>query len=118
MLYTPLPGDGAVPIHATAQVTLSPGEKAVVEVTPENDGVHHIPIVAASKEPDATYTVEVDNTQRFGPNSPIPPTDVDDLTVTFLRALEMESELKVTIRDVRATGSSRSFAVHVVGYEQ
>lgn len=118
MLYTPLPSQDAVPIHATAKVDLDPGEKGVVEVTPENQtSTHQVPVVAISKRSQATYTVECDDTERFGPDAPAPPTDPDDLTPTFLRALKMERSIEITVRDVRTTGSERDYEAHVVGYE-
>lgn len=119
MLYTPLPSQAAVPIHAVGRVDLEPGEKGVVEVEPENQtSTHQIPVVAISNYDRATYTVECDGTERFGPNAPAPPTDPDDLTATFLRALEMENNVNVTIRDTRTTGNSREYEIHVIGYEE
>ncbi len=119
MLYTPLPSDEAVPIHATAKVDLDPGQKGIIEVKPENQtSVHQVPVVAISKRSDATYTVEVDGTKRFGPDAPAPPTDPDDLQATFLRALEMENNITVTVRDTRTTGASREYEMHVIGYEE
>ena len=118
MLFTPLPDDGAVPIHETAKVTVAPGEKATVTVTPDTSGsTHHVPVVAVSKLSGATYTVEVDETERFGPDSPVPPTDPDDLNPTFLRALELTREMKITIKDVRGSGNPRDYEVHVMGWE-
>jgi hypothetical protein len=118
VLYTPLPADDAVPVHATAKVDLQPGEKGVIEVKPENDGRHQIPTVAISKYSGATYTIEVDGTKRFGPDAPTPPTDPDDLEATFVRCLELESTLTITVRDTRTTGNSREYEAHVVGYEE
>jgi hypothetical protein len=119
VLYTPLPSDAAVPIHSVAKVDLQPGQKGVVAVTPENQtSTHQIPVVAISNYEGATYTVECDNTTRFGPDAPAPPTDPDDLEATFVRCLEMESELVVTIKDTRTTGASREYEMHVIGYEE
>lgn len=117
-LYTPLPGDGAVPIHATGRLELQPGEKGTVEVRPDNQqSTHYVPTVAISKHPDATYGIKVDETWRFGPHAAAPPTDVDDLEVTFYRALEMENSVEVVVRDVRTTGATREYEMHVIGYE-
>ncbi len=119
MLYTPLPSQDAVPIHAVAKVDLDPGEKGVVEVTPENQtSTHQIPVVAISKRSGATYTVECDDTERFGPDAPAPPTDPDDLEATFVRCLEMENNVTVTVRDTRTTGNTREYEIHVIGYEE
>ena len=118
-MHTPLPDQGAVPIHETAKVDLRPGEKVKIRVQPDNQGATHwIPVVAISKRPGATYTVEADDTERFGPDSPVPPTDPDDLNATFLRALRMDRELVVTIKDVRETGNVREYELHVLGWEE
>ena len=118
MLYTPLPDDGSVPIHATAQVTIGPGEKAEVSVTPDTAGsTHFVPAIAVSKLSGATYTVAVDGVDRFGPDSPVPPTDPDDMTATFLRALEMTRSVEITVKDVRGSGNPRDYEIHVLGWE-
>lgn len=113
-----MPGDGAVPLHETARVELAPGQKITVSLEPETaPSRHYIPVVAVSKRPGATYTVTVDDTTRFGPNSPVPPTDPDDLEPTFLRCLEMHREMEITIKDVRETGNPRPYQMHVLGWE-
>lgn len=118
MLYTPLPDDGAVPIHATDRVELEPGQKGKIIIEPDNQSsTHFVPVVAISKRQGVTYSVHVDDTERYGPNAHTPPTDPDDLEATFLRALEMEREIVVTIRDVRKAGSARHYDVHVLGWE-
>lgn len=118
VLYTPLPDDGAVPIHATERVTLGPQEKGEIVVEPDNQSsTHFVPVVAVSKRSNATYTVEVDETTRYGENTHTPPTDPDDLTATFLRALEMEREIVITVRDVRTSGAERNFDAHILGWE-
>jgi len=119
VLYTPLPDESSIPIHEVAKVRLRPGEKAKVTVEPDSQGeTHHIPAVAISKYSGATYGIEVDETERYGPHAPVPPTDPDDLEATFLRALRMTREMVVTIRDVRETGSARDYQIHVLGWEE
>lgn len=119
MLYTPTPGENSVPLHETARVELEPGQKITVTLEPETaPNLHYIPVVAISKRAGAVYSVAVDETTRFGPNSPVPPTDPDDLEPTFLRCLEMNQEMEITIKDVRATGSRRPYQIHVLGWEE
>lgn len=117
MIPVPFPDEGDAPVHETAAVTLSPGQKATVTMTPETAGnLHYIPTVAASKLADSSYKIVVDGAVRFGPG-PIPPTDVDDLDAVFLPALRLNSEMKIEIKDLRSSGGERTFATQVVGWE-
>lgn len=116
--YRPLPQAGARPIHETARVLLGPQEKGTVTLEPEAQGqTHYVPIIAISKRADATYSVTVDEVERFGPNAPAPPTDPDNLQTTFLAPIELSREMQITVRDVRTTGTEREFEIHVVGWE-
>lgn len=117
MTVVPEPSADDTPVHEAAAVGLEPGEKVTVTLSPSTSGsLHRIPIVAISKRSEATYEIEVDGTRRFGPVG-LPPTDVDDLGVTFYPALRLRREMKITVRDVRETGNERRYLMHVIGWE-
>lgn len=118
MNVVPEPDGNDVSVHETASVDLEPGQKVEVVMQPDSQGsLHRIPIVAVTKHSDATYQIDIDgNTERFGP-SPVPPTDIDDLAVTFLPALRLQNELRIIVRDVRSTGNPRQYVMQVIGWE-
>ncbi|GAA0648773.1 hypothetical protein [Salarchaeum japonicum] len=117
MQVVPEPGANDAPVHETETVTLEPGQKATITMSPSTSGnLHYLPVVAISKHSLATYKIEVDGTLRFG-EAGVPPTDPDDLDTTFLPALQLQRTLKMTVKDVRADGAPRRFIVQVIGWE-
>jgi len=52
----------------------------------------------------------------FGP-APIPPTDIDDLQVTFTPALGFSQSMEVIVRNLSATTGERDYSIQPVGYE-
>lgn len=117
MIQIPLPDSGDVPVNNGTAVALNPGQKATITVKPETSGnLHRIPLVACDWFDNASYSVEVDGTNRYGP-SPIPPTDVDAPSVTFVPGLRLNRKLVITIKDLRSTGDTRTYRTRVIGWE-
>jgi hypothetical protein len=106
-------GDAAPVLDAVVD-ELEPGERLVVTSEPDGGETVHVDCVAASKFRGLTYEVRTDGTTRYG-QAGIPPTDVDDLTQTFVPALEFDRELKTIVRNPSTT--TRVVAVQVRGWE-
>lgn len=116
MFTIPFPEEEAVPVNEASLVTLSTDERAEITFTPEQGTTTvHVPMVAASKNPNTTYEVQFDQATGFD-ESGIPPTDIDDMGATWTPAMEFHQELKIIIR---YTGmSDATFAVQVIGWEE
>lgn len=114
----PAPGPYDLPVNEPLQVELGPEQAAtfVYEPTQQSTDGFVVPTVAASKKPDSAYTVWFDGQQKFGP-SPVPPTDIDDLGVTFFPAYEFYEDLEVRIENL-STSNTRTYTVQPVGYER
>jgi len=111
----PQPADGDLPFNEPVTVTLGPAEVAQLEFTPkQNSTTFVLPIVAVSKHPGTEYRVKADGDVVYGPAS-VPPTDIDDLQVTFLPARKFETKLLVEIANVGAT--ERRYTAQPVGWE-
>jgi len=112
----PTPDEEAIPFNEPENVTLSGGQKGTITFSPvQGSAAFHLPILAVSKFGSTTYEVWTDSEQRYGQAS-IPPTDVDDLGVTFLPALGFERELKVIIRNTG--GTQHTYYIQPVGWEE
>lgn len=95
---------------------LDVGEKLTATFEPVQRVTEFVlPCIAATKAPGTTYRVKVDGEEVYGP-APIPPTDIDDLTQTFLPPLRFGESLKVIIENV--DGSGAQFYVQPVGWEE
>lgn len=117
MIPIPFPDESDTPVHEAAKVSLEPGQKAIVTMSPETAGSQHrIPVVAISKHGRTNYRIKVDGSTRFGP-SPIPPTDPDDMGTVFMPTLSLQREMKVQIKDVRSSGGARTFYVQTIGWD-
>lgn len=117
MIPIPFPDEGDVPIQEAEQVDLGPGTKATISMAPETSGSQHkIPIIAVTKRKGTSYSIDVDGTNRYSP-SPIPPTDIDDVDVTFIPALDLQSKLEIEIKDLRSSGGERTYYAQVIGWE-
>lgn len=116
-MLVPQPAPDDVGVHEVAAAYLAPGEKVTVTLKPETSGnLHRIFSVPMSRHANATYEVVIDGTTRFGP-APSPPTEVDDLGVTFVPTLRLQRSMELIIRDTRTTGNERPYLMHVLGWE-
>jgi hypothetical protein len=113
----PSPEPDARPFNEPASVTLDPGQKATVRFTPEQRVTEFtLPILAISKARNTLYQARIDDTIRFGP-APAPPTDIDDMGVTFLPALSFSQSLEVEITRVSAAAGTQTYFIQPVGWE-
>jgi hypothetical protein len=106
--------DNYAPVFDGAVETVGPGEKMVVESEPDSGEQVSIDCIAASKYAGLTYEVRADNRKRYGEVG-VPPTDVDDLSRTFIPALEFSKKLKIIVRNPSTT--ERTVAVQIRGWE-
>lgn len=112
----PHPPDDAVPFNEPVSSRVSPGNKLTATFSPsQRKATFVVPIIAASKQMNSTYTVYMDENRVYGPAS-VPPTDVDDLSQTFFPPREFDSELKVVCRNTSASTTYR-YVVQPVGWE-
>ena len=114
----PSPSEEAVPVNEPLSTTLDGGQRATFRFQPEQQTTSGfvVPIVAASKHPESSYTVWFDDRKAFGPAA-VPPTDIDDLGVTFIPAYEFADELRVRVENL-SDATTRRFVVQPVGYEK
>lgn len=114
----PKPSEFATPVNEPVQVELGAGQRATFSYTPSQLSTPGfvVPTLAASKLPDSAYTVKFDGRTVFGP-SPAPPTDVNDLGVTFMPAFEFNDELEVIVENLQDSGT-RTYTVQPIGYER
>jgi len=111
----PKPDPDDIPLNHPSQVTLDPGQKATLQYEPaQNVTEFKLPVVAISKYSGSTYRVRLDGETVY-PESGIPPTDVDDLTPSFVPAYSFSSKLKITIKNVGQ--NTRTYHVQPVGWE-
>lgn len=115
-MLVPCPAASDAPFNETVSATLSPGQKLTAEFTPEQtDTTMYLPILAVSKFPNMSYRAEADGEPIYGP-SRIPPTDVDDLSVTFIPAKSFERKLVVEASNLDST-ADRFVVIQPVGWE-
>ncbi|MFC6734868.1 hypothetical protein [Halolamina salina] len=113
MIPEPDPDD--TPFLSPYTVTVPPGKKATVEFTPEeSSSVFHLAAVAISKEAQTTYELRDDDTPMYGPAA-IPPTDIDDSSVTWVPCQRFRSSLTVIIKNV--SDAQRTYSILPMGYE-
>ena len=99
MLY-PEPTPGDVSINEPATVELAVGERGTLTFTTKNRVSELVlPIVGISKYDGCVYEIRADGKSRYGP-AQIPPTDIDDMGVTFLPALRFEDKLTVEVTNL------------------
>jgi hypothetical protein len=115
-MLVPCPDPGDSPFNETVSATLSPGQKLTAEFEPEQkDTTLHLPILAVSKYANMSYKAEADGEPIYGP-SKVPPTDVDDLSVTFVPAKSFTQKLVVEVSNLDST-ADRFVVVQPVGWE-
>lgn len=101
--------------NEVGSVTLAAGQEGTITFTPTGrSSRHYAEQIAADKEPDTIYRVEVDGQVVFGDHS-MPPTDIDDAAPTFRPAKRFDRELVVVITNTGA--STRTYRVNLVGWE-
>jgi len=103
-----------VAVLEAADGDIDPGKRLTVSATPDTSEKVFVDAVAASKFSDLTYEVMTDGTTRYG-EGPVPPTDIDDLTRTFIPALEFNEKMKVIVRNPGS--QTRKVAVQIRGWE-
>jgi len=115
MTVFPQPADGDLPFNEPVAVTLQPSELAQLTFEPkQNSTTFVLPILAVSKHPGTEYRVKADGEVVYGP-APVPPTDIDDLQVTFIPARKFENSLLVEV--VNVGNQEHRYAVQPVGWE-
>jgi hypothetical protein len=112
----PKPTEGDIPFNAPVRRTLGPGERLTATFSPEQrTTTFHVPAVGASKHPEMRYVVYTDDTKRF--DAAVPPTDIDDMGVTFVPALSFNREMRIRIENLSGS-TTRPVAVQPVGWEE
>ncbi|GGL57944.1 hypothetical protein [Halocalculus aciditolerans] len=115
MHVTPAPSTDDVPFNEPVTVTLDAGQQGTISFEPKQRSTQFVlPICAVTKQPNTTYEVRTDGENVYGPAG-VPPTDIDDLAVTFVPARRFERSLKVVISNV--SNSTHTYHVQPVGYE-
>ena len=116
MNVVPRPNPEDVAFNDPYTVELEDGEEAEVTFTPEQSGsTFYLATVAISKVRGTIYELEDDQTQMYGPAN-IPPTDIDDLTVTWTPCKQFKDSLTVYIRNL--TGNIQRYHVQPIGFER
>lgn len=117
MNTVPVPSEDAIPINQPVSVRLDPGERATFTWTPQQRQTagFMLPALYASKSPEMTYRVWLDDSLVFGPSA-VPPADVDRGGVTFLPAYEFTQELRVQVTNT-SDATTRNVTVQPVGWE-
>lgn len=116
MTIVPTPAAGDIPFNQPVTKTLGPLEQATVRYRPRtNPAEFYLPIVAISKQAESSYEVKLDDKTVYGPAS-VPPTDVDDLSATFIPARQFSQTLEVIVTNLSET-TSRTYTVQPVGWE-
>lgn len=116
MQVIPEPDPEDLPFNDSLAETLQAGERLTATFEPEQaDSEFVLPVLAVSKHPLSTYEVRLDGESHYGPG-PVPPTDVDDLEVTWVPAPNFEQSLEVVVRNVDDV--PHTYVVQAMGYER
>lgn len=108
--------EGDIPFNSPVTEQVDPGKALTATYRPEQrTGTFRLPILAASKAPESTYTVWLDDEQVYGPAA-VPPTDVDDLQPTFFPPYRFENKLQMEIANV-SSSTTRTYTIQPVGWE-
>jgi hypothetical protein len=111
----PEPDPEDTPFLSPYTVAVPAGSKATVEFEPEESGsTFYLASVAISKEAQTTYAIRDDGTPMFGPAA-VPPTDIDDSTVTWVPCQRFRTSLEVIIKNV--SSAERTYSILPMGYE-
>ncbi|WP_418283910.1 hypothetical protein [Halorubrum sp. DTA46] len=114
----PAPDENDRPLNQPETVTLDPGERATVsyEAHQRTGGGFVLPILGMTKHPDSIYKATVDGSETIYNESAVPPTDVDDKTVTFAPAYSFDSSLTCEITNL--SDARRRYTVQPIGFEK
>lgn len=116
MNVVPRPNEEDVAFNDPYTVELEDGEEAEVTFSPEQSGsTFYLATVAISKIRGTIFELEDDQTPMYGPAN-IPPTDIDDLTITWAPCKQFEDSLTVYIRNF--TGSAQTYHIQPIGFER
>lgn len=95
---------------------LDPGQQLTVTFQPTQRVTDFVlPFLAMSKLPESSYEVWLDGGREYGP-APIPPTDIDDMTPTFIPAKRFNRSMKVIVRNLSET-TARTYSIQPIGWE-
>jgi len=112
----PQPNAEDVAFNDPYTVEIDHEKEAEIKFTPEQSGsTFYVAAVAISKVRDTVYEIQDDGSEMFGPAN-IPPTDIDDLTVTWVPCKQFETSMTVYIRNF--TGSPQEYHVQPIGFER
>lgn len=112
----PKPDADAVGYNDPITRRLDPGQQLTVTFSPKQQVSEFLlPILAISKYRNSSYEMWLDGERQYGP-APIPPTDIDDLTATFVPAKSFSSSMRVVVRNLDDT-STRTYSVQPIGWE-
>lgn len=96
-------------------ITIPPQSKGTVTFVPEQSkSTFYLATVAISKESQTSYELKDDGTQMYGP-AQVPPTDIDDFTVTWVPCQQFRTSLEVVIKNL--ADQTRTYTVMPMGYE-
>lgn len=113
----PCPDPADRPYNVTETQTLDEGEKMTATFEPEGATTDaRLPIIAMTQFAGATYEVKIDDETRFGPAS-VPPTDPNDVAVTFIPAFRWNEKVEAIVRNVSG-GNGRQTTVQAIGWEE
>lgn len=116
MFTWPLPPEDSVPLNAADGATLDPGERVTFTFTSTQAGATMmVPVIAASKFPQARYEVQLDGSTVYGP-APVPPTDVDDLAATFHPARQAQQQIEIVVSNL-SSSTTRVCTAQAIGWE-
>jgi hypothetical protein len=113
---TPEPDAADIPFNSPVFRRLGAGKRLVATFEPEQrQTVFHVPALGISSHPEMYYTVYVDGTKRF--EAPVPPTDPDDMGVTFIPAVSFRQKMKVEVENL-SDSTTRPVAIQPIGWEE
>jgi len=111
----PEPDKDDTPFLEPYTITVPAESKGTVTFVPEESGsTFYLASVAISKESQTTYELRDDGTTMFGPAA-VPPTDIDDSTVTWVPCQQFQNSLEVIVKNV--SDAPRTYTVLPMGYE-
>ena len=121
MDVVPTPSEDAYGFNkSVVEPNLNNQEKLTAEfVAEQSETTLRLPVLAISKHPDMVYTVKVDGQSDpvYGP-ARAPPTDPDNLEVTFMPAKTFKRKLTVTVENISSDSLSRRVMVKAIGWEE
>lgn len=115
-MIVPEPAPDDVPYNDPITRSVDPGQQLIVTFEPTQQVTEFVlPTLAVSKHPSSSYEVWRDGEKVYGP-APIPPTDIDDLTATWLPARRFSSKLRIIVRNL-SENTTRRYSIQPIGWE-